>query len=170
MSSNSATSNRWTWPIFFVASPVWIPPVMALSARVPVSSCGARPVMRPCCWWTGCACGPPLSAVRPGNICRRPCWSGSRWFVGRGLLYGADAVGGVVQLFTRDDGSWLDLGAGSFGTMNAGAGVRRTGRYPIYPGSIASAPMASSCAKQRGARLRQHCRHCQISHLLWRSW
>ena len=41
----------------------------------------------------------------------------------RGSLYGADAVGGVVQLFTRDDGSWLDFGAGSFGTMNAGAGV-----------------------------------------------
>ncbi|MDX1804518.1 MAG: TonB-dependent receptor [Alcanivorax sp.] len=42
----------------------------------------------------------------------------------RGSLYGADAVGGVVQLFTPDRKErWLDFGAGSFGTVNAGAGV-----------------------------------------------
>ncbi|MCG8393996.1 MAG: TonB-dependent receptor [Pseudomonadales bacterium] len=41
----------------------------------------------------------------------------------RGSLYGADAVGGVVQVFTRDQGTWLNAGAGNFGTWNLGAGT-----------------------------------------------
>lgn len=40
----------------------------------------------------------------------------------RGSLYGADAVGGVVQLFGRDSGEWLTLGGGNLGTWNVGAG------------------------------------------------
>ena len=40
----------------------------------------------------------------------------------RGSLYGADAVGGVVQIFTRDEGTWLNMGGGSFDSWNLGAG------------------------------------------------
>ena len=40
----------------------------------------------------------------------------------RGSLYGADAVGGVVQVFTRDEGTWLNAGGGTFNTWNLGAG------------------------------------------------
>lgn len=42
-------------------------------------------------------------------------------------LYGSDAIGGVVQIFTRDgdgpDSSYLELGGGRFGTVEASAGV-----------------------------------------------
>lgn len=45
----------------------------------------------------------------------------------RGSLYGADAVGGVVQVFTRDndgeDRHWLRLGGGEFDSREAGVGV-----------------------------------------------
>ncbi|EKF75510.1 TonB-dependent receptor protein [Alcanivorax hongdengensis A-11-3] len=42
----------------------------------------------------------------------------------RGSLYGADAVGGVIQVFTPEQpGSWLDFGGGSFGSVNTGAGT-----------------------------------------------
>ncbi|MDX1589803.1 MAG: TonB-dependent receptor [Oleiphilaceae bacterium] len=45
----------------------------------------------------------------------------------RGSLYGADAVGGVIQGFTllRDDRdrAWVEVGGGSFSTRQAGAGV-----------------------------------------------
>ncbi|MCK0153713.1 TonB-dependent receptor [Alcanivorax sp. S6407] len=41
----------------------------------------------------------------------------------RGSLYGADAVGGVVQLFGRDSGEWLTMGGGSFASWNLGAGA-----------------------------------------------
>ncbi len=41
----------------------------------------------------------------------------------RGSLYGSDAVGGVIQLFGRDNGSWANVGGGSFGSWNVGAGA-----------------------------------------------
>lgn len=44
----------------------------------------------------------------------------------RGSIYGADALGGVINVFTREsDGefqSWAESGAGSFGTTRAGGG------------------------------------------------
>jgi len=44
----------------------------------------------------------------------------------RGSLYGADAVGGVVQVFTRDEGTWLNAAGGTFNTWNLGAGSSLT--------------------------------------------
>lgn len=44
----------------------------------------------------------------------------------RGSLYGADAVGGVVQVFTpdgSDPGTWLEMGAGSFNSRRFSAGT-----------------------------------------------
>lgn len=43
----------------------------------------------------------------------------------RGSLYGADAMGGVVQVFTANGerpGGWLELGGGSFDSQEVGAG------------------------------------------------
>lgn len=43
----------------------------------------------------------------------------------RGSLYGADAMGGVVQVFTpggERPGAWIELGGGSFGSQQVGAG------------------------------------------------
>jgi len=48
----------------------------------------------------------------------------------RSSLYGADAVGGVVQGFTRprdgSDSQWAEIGGGSFDTFRGGAGVAGT--------------------------------------------
>lgn len=44
----------------------------------------------------------------------------------RGSLYGADAVGGVVQVFTPDGsspGGWMELGGGTFSTSRVAAGA-----------------------------------------------
>jgi vitamin B12 transporter len=43
----------------------------------------------------------------------------------RGSLYGSDAVGGVVQMFTEPEeasGGWMEAGGGSFNTSEIGAG------------------------------------------------
>lgn len=46
----------------------------------------------------------------------------------RSSLYGSDAVGGVVQAFTRDSGDWFSVGGGSHNFFNIGAGTAgRTG-------------------------------------------
>ena len=48
----------------------------------------------------------------------------------RSSLYGADAVGGVVQAFTRprdgSDSEWAEIGGGSFDTFRGGAGIAGT--------------------------------------------
>ena len=45
-------------------------------------------------------------------------------------LYGSDAIGGVIQVFTKGGkdapATSASAGAGSYGTSNAGAGIRRT--------------------------------------------
>jgi vitamin B12 transporter len=49
----------------------------------------------------------------------------------RGAIYGADAVGGVVQVFTRQAGErnafWATAGAGSFSTVDTGGGFELAG-------------------------------------------
>ena len=59
----------------------------------------------------------PLSRVQRIEVVRGP----------RSTLYGADAVGGVIQIFTRDSGSYVTAGAGSNSTRSLDAGVSRRG-------------------------------------------
>ncbi len=49
----------------------------------------------------------------------------------RGSLYGADAVGGVVQVFTpgarnlsNEQSGWMELGGGSFNSRRVAAGAQ----------------------------------------------
>lgn len=59
----------------------------------------------------------PIELVERVEVVRGP----------RSALYGADAVGGVIQAFTlnpsADDRGWVEAGAGNFNTRKTGAGV-----------------------------------------------
>ncbi|WOA31155.1 TonB-dependent receptor domain-containing protein [Alloalcanivorax xenomutans] len=71
----------------------------------------------------------------------------------RGSLYGSDAVGGVVQVFTPDGhgepGAWLELGGGSFNTRSIGGGAAGEKDGTRYS-------MAVNRFDTDGTRLRQH--------------
>lgn len=66
--------------------------------------------------------GAPWMYVPPQLIDRVEVVRGSR-----SVLYGADAVGGVVQVFTPEAGTgndgWVEAGAGNLNTQQVGAGV-----------------------------------------------
>jgi len=55
----------------------------------------------------------PLAQVERIEIVRGP----------RAALWGSDAIGGVVQIFTRDAASFAELRAGSYGRRGADAGI-----------------------------------------------
>ena len=59
----------------------------------------------------------PLSQIERIEVVRGP----------RSTLYGADAVGGVIQIFTRQSGGHVRLGGGSYDTYEASAGYGRQG-------------------------------------------
>jgi Outer membrane cobalamin receptor protein len=84
----------------------------------------------------------------------------------RSALYGSDAIGGVVDIITRQPGAGrleANIGGGAFGTVNGGAALRdqgrvdghrwglavqtqqiRSGGYPTFQGATQDAPFRNS--------------------------
>lgn len=73
----------------------------------------------------------PLAQIERIEVVRGP----------RSTLYGADAVGGVVQIFTRAGDTHITVGGGSHGSASLEAGLARelgNGRFGITAGGFAT--------------------------------